>query len=157
MNLLTKQDPQASTQPAPRRTLIPRHNVEETAEAFVVTAHVPGVNRSDVETSLDKDTLTVDARRTWTAPSDWTAVYRETPQADYRLVLELDHRVNRETVRAELNQGVLTLTLPKAEAVKPRRIEIQGYLVGSFEVPPHEDARAAVSFVVACLGPRRAE
>ena len=46
--------------------------------------------------------------------------------ADYRLVLELGDRVNREAVRAELTQGVLTLTLPKAEAVKPRRIEVQG-------------------------------
>ena len=126
MNLLTKKDPQASTQTAPRRTIIPRYDVEETADAFILTAFVPGVNRSELETNLDNETLTVFARRTWTPPLGWTAVYRETPLADFRLVLELDHRVNREAVRAELNQGVLTLTLPKAEAVKPRRIEIKG-------------------------------
>ena len=122
MNLLTKKEPETT----PRKTLVPRHNVQETADAFVVTAYVPGVSRGDVETSLDKDVLTVAARRTWTPPADWTAVYRETPAADYRLELEIDHRVNRDGVRAELNQGVLTLTLPKAEAVKPRRIEING-------------------------------
>jgi len=126
MNLLTKKDPQASTQTAPRRTVVPRYNVEETADAFVITAYVPGVNRSDVETNLDNETLTVFARRTWTPPSEWTTLYREIPVADYRLALELDHRVNREAVRAELTQGVLTLTLPKAESVKPRRIEIKG-------------------------------
>src|ERR1700722_7943331 len=126
MNLLTRKEPQAPNQTAPRRTITPRYNVQETADAFTITAFVPGVNRSDVETSVDNETLTVFARRTWTPPSDWTAVYRETPQTDYRLVLDLDHRVNREAVRAELNQGVLTLTLPKAEAVKPRRIEIKG-------------------------------
>jgi len=126
MNLLTKNDPQASTQNATRRAIAPRYNVQETADAFVITAFVPGVNRSDLETNVDQDTLTVFARRTWTPPTEWTAVYRETPQADYRLELELDHRVNREAVRAELSQGVLTLTLPKSEAVKPRRIEIQG-------------------------------
>jgi len=126
MNLLTKKDPQASTQTAPRRTVVPRYNVEETADAFVITAYVPGVNRSDVETNLDNETLTVFARRTWTPPAEWTALYREIPVADYRLALELDHRVNREAVRAELTQGVLTLTLPKAESVKPRRIEIKG-------------------------------
>jgi HSP20 family molecular chaperone IbpA len=125
MNLLTKKDPRATTQTAPRRTLIPRHSIEETADAFIITAYVPGVNRSDVETNVDNDTLTVVARRTWTPPSDWTAIYRETPQVDYRLVLELDNRVNRDAVRAELTQGVLTLTLPKAESVKPRRIEIK--------------------------------
>ncbi len=101
-------------------------NVRETEDAFIITALMPGVKRSDIETSVDHETLTVFARRTWTPPAGWTAVYRETPQADYRLVLELDHRVNREGVKAELNQGVLTLTLPKAESVKPRRIEIQG-------------------------------
>jgi HSP20 family molecular chaperone IbpA len=100
--------------------------VDENADAFVITALVPGVTRSDIETHVDDQNLTVLARRSWTAPEGWTAVYRETPASDYRLVLELDHRVNREKVRAELNQGVLTLTLPKAEAVKPRKIEIAG-------------------------------
>ena len=126
MNLLTKKDSHPSAQTPPRRTVVPRHGIEETADAFIITAFVPGVNRSELETNLDKETLTVFARRTWTPPPDWTAVYRETPLADYRLVLELDHRVNRDAVRAELNQGVLTLTLPKAESVKPRRIEIKG-------------------------------
>ena len=42
MNLLTKKDPQASTQTAPRRALVPRYNVQETADAFVITAFVPG-------------------------------------------------------------------------------------------------------------------
>ena len=125
MNLLTKKDPQASTQTAPRRAIVPRYNVQETADAFIITAYVPGVSRSDVETHVDNDTLTVSARRAWTPPADWTALYRETPQADYQLALELDNRVNRDAVRAELTQGVLTLTLPKAEAVKPRRIEIK--------------------------------
>ena len=126
MNLLAKKDPHASTQTAPRRTLIPRYHVEETADAFIVTAFVPGVDRSALETQVDGNSLTIFARRTWTPPAEWIAVYRETPLADYRLVLELDQRVNREAIRAELNQGVLTLTLPKAEAVKPRRIEIKG-------------------------------
>jgi HSP20 family molecular chaperone IbpA len=41
-------------------------------------------------------------------------------------VLQLDRRVNRDAVKAQLSQGVLTLTLPKAEELKPRRIEIAG-------------------------------
>jgi len=126
MNLLTKNDPHALTQTATRRAIVPRHDVRETADAFIITAFVPGVDRSNLETSVDNETLTVFGRRTWTPPADWTAVYRETPLADYRLALELDHRVNRDAVKAELNQGVLTLTLPKAESLKPRRIEIKG-------------------------------
>ncbi len=126
MNLLTKKEPRALSETAPRRTIIPRHGITETSDAFIVTAFVPGVERSNLETHVDGESLTVFARRTWTPPTEWTVVYRETPLADYRFVLELDNRINREAVRAELNQGVLTLTLPKAESVKPRRIEIKG-------------------------------
>jgi HSP20 family protein len=122
MNLLTKNNHQT----AERRTVVPRYQVQESTDAFTVTAYLPGVDRSALETQVDGEKLTVSGRRTWTAPSDWTPVYRESTPADYRLVLELDNRVNREAVRAELNQGVLTLTLPKSEALKPRRIEIQG-------------------------------
>ncbi len=128
MNLFAnKNDKQLATQEtAPRRTIVPRYGVEERAEAFVVTAHLPGVTRADLETQVDDENLTVSGRRTWTPPTDWATVYRESANADYRLVLELDHRINREAVKAELKHGVLTLTLPKAEAVKPRKIEIQG-------------------------------
>ncbi len=122
MSLLTKTENQA---PA-RRVVVPRYNVQETADAFTITAFLPGVDRTSLETQVDGEKLTVSGRRAWTPPAGWTAVYRESDAADYRLVLEVDHRVNREAVRAELNQGVLTLTLPKAEALKPRRIEIQG-------------------------------
>jgi HSP20 family protein len=107
-------------------TLVPRYRVQETAEAFVVTAQLPGVARTDLETSVNGENLTVFGRRTWTAPADWAPVHREIGGADYRLVLDLDNRVNRDAVTAELAQGVLTLTLPKAEAAKPRKIEIQG-------------------------------
>jgi HSP20 family molecular chaperone IbpA len=127
MNLFTKNnDSTQATQETPRRTAVPRYGVQETADAFVVTAYLPGVARTDLETSVDGESLTIFGRRTWTAPAEWTPVYRESRAADYRLVLELDHRVNRDAVKAELQQGVLTLTLPKAEALKPRRIEIQG-------------------------------
>ena len=125
MNLLTKKDHQPTTETA-RRILTPRYDVRETGEAFVITASLPGVNASTLETTVDGDTLIILGRRAFTAPDDWTTVYRETPNADYRLVLDLDRRINRDTVRAELKQGVLTLTLPKAEAIKPRRIDIAG-------------------------------
>jgi len=119
-------DTRTTTEAAPRRTVVPRYQVQENADAFVVTAYVPGVDRTALETHVDGENLTVSARRTWTPPQGSTVVYRETGATDYRLVLELGDRVNRDAVRAELTQGVLTLTLPKAEALKPRRIEIQG-------------------------------
>lgn len=109
-----------------RLTVRPRYQVRETEDAYVVTAQMPGVDRSAIESTVLGENLTVLARRSNTVSEDWEPVHRESTDADYRLVLELDHRVNRDAVKAELNQGVLTLTVPKAETVKPRRIEIQG-------------------------------
>lgn len=125
-NLLTPKESQVSAQAASRRTVTPRYEVQETGEAFILTAHVPGVDRASLELTVDGPQLTVLGRRVFTAPAEWTAVHREISQADYRLVLELDNRFKPEAVRAELSHGVLTLTLPKAEAVKPRRIDIKG-------------------------------
>jgi HSP20 family protein len=87
----------------------------------VLTAHVAGATASDVETIVDGEKLVVNARRNWSAP-----VHREIARADYRLVLELGRRVNRDGIKAQLTQGVLTLTLPKVEELKPRKIEIAG-------------------------------
>jgi HSP20 family protein len=127
MNSTTTQNQNHSVTPAnTRRTVVPRYSVQEATDAFVITAFLPGVERSALETSVDGENLTVFARRTWTPPTDWATVYRESSNADFRLVLELDHRVNRDAVKAELKQGVLTLTLPKAESLKPRKIEISG-------------------------------
>jgi HSP20 family protein len=126
MNLLSKKEPQTAVQAAPRRSVIPRYAIRETADAVAVTAWLPGVERSGIETTVDGENLVVYGRRGWTPPEHWTPVYREIPQADFRLVLGLDHRVNREGIRAEYSQGVLTLTVPKAETVKPRRVEIKG-------------------------------
>jgi HSP20 family molecular chaperone IbpA len=121
MNTLLCKNEAAETR---RLTVTPRYRTRETEQAYVLIAEVPGAERSSVETTIDGDRLTIVARQAWTAPEGWTPLHRESAGADYRLVLDLDHRVNREAVTAELNSGVLTLTIPKAEAAKPRKIEI---------------------------------
>jgi HSP20 family protein len=128
MNTQTEQTAVAQTPAAraPRPTVSPRYGISETAEAYIVKAAVPGVAPADVETIVDGEKLVVNARRTWSAPEGWTAVHRESVEADYRLVLALDRRVARDGVKAQLTQGVLTLTLPKADEIKPRKIEING-------------------------------
>jgi HSP20 family protein len=125
MNLL-KTENQTATAALTRRTVAPRYEVRENETTFVVTLQLPGVERSAVETTVHENQLTVTARRTATVPKEWTLLHRESVEADFLLVLELDKRMNREAVAAELNQGTLVLTIPKAEVAKPRRIEIQG-------------------------------
>lgn len=126
MSLFNHSNETAVAERPARRTIVPRYDVREDENAFVITADVPGVERSAVETTINGDNLTVLARRGSLPSERWTPVHRESCDADYRLVLELDRRFNRDGVKAELSHGVLTLTIPKAEAVKPRRIEIAG-------------------------------
>ena len=126
MSLLTKKETNGvAAVEAPRRTITPRYDVRENGPAFTVTVWLPGVDRDSLETTLDGDTLKVIGRRAFAVPAEWTPLHREIAQTDFQLTLELDRRFNREAVQAELSQGVLTLTLPKAEAVKPRAIEIK--------------------------------
>ena len=127
---MTNQSTQTEIVSAPaqaaRRTVAPRYTVAENTDVYLITAYVPGSSAPEVETIVDDEKLVVNARRSWTPPTDWTPVHRETSPTDYRLVLELDRRINRDGVKARLTQGVLTLTLPKAEETKPCRVEISG-------------------------------
>ena len=57
-------------------------------------------------------------------PEGWTAIHRESAEAAYELVLTHDNALNNDAIAAELRDGVLQVTLPKAEAIKPRKITV---------------------------------
>ncbi len=120
----TEKTPSTEVVETPVPTQQPVYDIAETPEEFVITARIPGVDRSAVETVIDGDDLVITGKRTWKQPDNWKLLHEEIPAVDYRLVLRLDHRVNRDALKAHLTNGILTVMLPKAEAVKPRRIEI---------------------------------
>jgi len=102
----------------------PAHEIKAADDAYGLEVFVPGVARDAVEIDVDQGALEVIARRRWKAPDEWTEVFRETPEADFRLVLDLDEVVDVDKITAVLEDGVLRVTLPKAEALKPRKIAI---------------------------------
>jgi len=104
--------------------VIPVHEVKAADDAFGLEVFVPGVARDAVEISTDQGTLMITGRRRWRVPEGWTEVFRETPEADYRLSLDLNEAVDVDKITAVLEDGVLRVTLPKAEALKPRKIAI---------------------------------
>lgn len=106
------------------RFVAPAYDLKEAGEAYGLEVFVPGVAKDAVEISVDQGELAVTARRRWKAPESWTEIFRETPAADYRLRIDLNEAVNVDAISAELEAGVLRVTLPKAEAFKPRKIDV---------------------------------
>ena len=102
----------------------PQYDISESNDAFSVHVSLPGVSREGVDISLDDDTLTVVGTRTNQVPEGWRPLRRELEQGDYRLSLRLNVPVNEAKIKASVADGVLDLSLPKADEVKPRKIKI---------------------------------
>lgn len=102
----------------------PLADVESTEIAYTIRAEMPGVDKSNLEITVDKGELAIVGRRHVEPPAG-EPVYLEIRRADFRRVYELDPAVDTTKITAHIEQGILTLTLPKAEAVKPRRITVE--------------------------------
>lgn len=102
----------------------PIHELHETKEAYGVTVYLPGVAKDGLEITADAAEIRITGRRAWSQPDGWTSLYRESPDASYELVLTHDNAIDADKIAAELRDGVLRLSLPKAEAIKPRKISV---------------------------------
>lgn len=119
----------AAPAPAPAGlapTLRPVYSIRETPASFDVTVDLPGVAKDGLEITSEEGLLSIVGRRVWRQPTGWTRLHRESVDADYALTLRHDDAVDAERIQAELREGVLRLTLPKGEALKPRRIPVGG-------------------------------
>ncbi|HSR36757.1 MAG TPA: Hsp20/alpha crystallin family protein [Desulfurivibrionaceae bacterium] len=110
----------------PAGTVYPALNISEDANVLYVRAEIPGVKATDLDISVEGDTLTISGERA-TCPKDQKLSYhrREIECGRFSRAITLPTKVNPDQVRAGFVNGVLTITLPKAEAVKPRKIEIK--------------------------------
>lgn len=105
-------------------TVKPAYEVKETADAFGVTVYLPGVAKDGLELTADDGALRIVGRRAWQQPAGWTALYRESALTPFELVLAHDNTVDADKIAAEIRDGVLRVSLPKHEAVKPRKIAV---------------------------------
>jgi HSP20 family protein len=99
-------------------------DVHSTPESFVIQADVPGVKPEDVDVTIEGDTLTIKAE----APKfeeDVEYVLHERPSEDLERTLHFNVPVQAEAAEATFENGVLTLVVPKADIVKPKKIEIR--------------------------------
>lgn len=119
----TKDNRTAEARPVREEYLVPEVNIFETKDGYVLEAEMPGVNKDGLDISVEGNEITITGRRNAAAAMGET-LFRESRSADFRRVFELDPAIDAAKVSAKIEQGVLTLTLPKSERVKPRKISV---------------------------------
>jgi HSP20 family protein len=102
----------------------PRYSVDGDKAAYTICVELPGVKKEHVSIGLDSDVLTIHAKRTSSAPPGSKTLHRELVEDDFTLRLKLNTPVDENKLAAKLEHGVLTLTLPVKDAVKPRTIPV---------------------------------
>ena len=125
MNAVAKPEPRAVERKESHRATFPTPhvNIFEIKDGYVLEAEMPGVNKDGLEVLLEGTELTIVGNR---APDAVAAelVYRESKPVNFRRVFELDPAIDTQKISAKMEHGLLTLTLPKAEQVKPRKITV---------------------------------
>jgi HSP20 family protein len=109
----------------PTRVFMPTTDIFETEAALTVVMEMPGVDKANIDISVENDVLTVDGRIDFSKYENLQPVYTEYNIGNYRRSFTLSStRVNQDKIQAQMSDGVLTLTLPKADQAKPRRIAV---------------------------------
>jgi len=108
----------------PGRYYVPSADIFETDEALSVVMEMPGVEKKDIDIVLENHTLRVDGRIDFAKYEGMQPVYTEYNVGHYARSFTLSDKVDQDTISAELNDGVLTLTLQKSKEAQPRRISI---------------------------------
>jgi HSP20 family protein len=108
----------------PGRYFVPYADIYETDDALAVVLEMPGVEKKDLDVGLENDVLRVDGRIDFSKYKDMEPVYSEYNVGHYARSFALSDAVDQEKISANLEDGVLTLTLPKAKRALPRKIAI---------------------------------
>jgi HSP20 family protein len=109
-----------------RAVFSPAADIHENPEAFVLRLDLPGVAQKDVRVTMMGDTLTIRGERKYEPSQDKDNVhYRERVFGSFERTFTLTAPVSPDKVRASYRDGVLEVTVPKAEEARAREIEIQ--------------------------------
>ena len=108
---------------AAEQFIAPAATVLENGDGYTLEVEMPGVSKENLEMWVENNELTIVGRRS--IPTvEGTLLHRESRQENFRRAFELDPSIDAEKISAKIEQGVVTLTLPKAEQVKPRKISV---------------------------------
>lgn len=114
-----------ASQEVSNRSWSPAVDIRETEEAFLVHAELPGLSKDDVEITLENNILKLTGERRFEKDVEEKEYHRiERAYGAFTRAFSLPSRVDSNGVAASFADGVLTITVPKVEEAKPRRISI---------------------------------
>lgn len=120
---LAKKETRKEQHPETETFLTPPATIREGKDSYFVELEMPGVSKEGLEVTVEGHELHLVGRRS-DPPLQGTPIIRESRPVAYRRVFELDPSIDTGKMSAKIEQGILTLTMPKAEQVKPRTIEV---------------------------------
>jgi len=103
--------------------VVPFASVTEAAEGYALEVEMPGVNKEGLEVSVENNELTIVGRRSLPTV-EGTLIHHESRPENYRRTFEIDPSIDADKISAKIHQGLVTLTLPKEEHVKSRKIAV---------------------------------
>lgn len=108
----------------PARYFVPQTDIFEDDEALTLMMEIPGVTKDGVTIDLEDDRLNIEGKIDFSRYEEMEPVYTEYGVGHFKRAFTLSNKVDQDKISADLTDGLLKLTLPKAEAAKPRQIEI---------------------------------
>jgi HSP20 family protein len=109
---------------SPVASFMPQTDIYETEEALTVVMEMPGVDRDDVDIQVDRGVLQVEGQVQFNRYEGLAPLYTEYNVGNFMRRFSLSNKIDQEKITASLDDGVLTLVLPKVEEAKPRKIAI---------------------------------
>ena len=108
----------------PARYYVQITDIYETDDALTVVMEMPGVEKKDVEVNVENDVLRVEGRVDFTKYEGLEPLYTEYNVGHFARSFTLSNRIDQQQIAAQLEDGLLTLTLKKAKEAMPRKIAI---------------------------------
>jgi HSP20 family protein len=108
----------------PSRTFVPTTDIYEDRDSLKVILEMPGVEKGNVDIRVEEGVLFVEGRLDLTKYRGLQPLYTEYNIGNYSRSFRLSNTIDQDKIGAELKDGVLSLTLPKAEKAKPRTIQV---------------------------------
>ena len=114
------------TLPVTHQNRYPRFDLAEYENESVLVAELPGIRHEDLKISVADGYITISGeRKPYEMPEGSTWIRNEIHSGNFTRTIQLPHDVDSDNISAELKNGILRVTLPKAETIKPREIRIK--------------------------------